>query len=45
MKWLRSLDDDQYGYIEIGEDLTDTSYEGSPYEFGLTVERRIEIPF
>lgn len=40
---LKELDTDLYGFIKIGEDLEDITLEGSPYEFGLYINRTIDF--
>lgn len=40
--WLLSLDDEDYGFIRIGEDIDDFEYLGNPSEFGMYMRRTIE---
>ena len=43
--WLKSLDDSDYGFIEIGEDFNDVTYNGSPFDFEMFVIRKLKVPF
>ena len=40
-EWLEQLDDEEYGFIRIGEETEDIEYRGSPGEFGLYINRDI----
>lgn len=40
---LSALDDEDYGFIRVGEDYTDIDLFGHPFEYGLYVNVNIEI--
>lgn len=42
-KWLSSLDDTEYGLVELGEDLSDVRMEGEYYTYGLDFVRKIDF--
>ena len=39
--WLRSLDETEYGLIELGEDYSDNRFEGEYYNYGLEFVRKV----
>lgn len=39
--WLKSLDETQYGLIELGEDLADVRMEGEYYTYDIGFVRKI----
>ena len=41
--WLRSLDEAEYGLIELGEDLSDVRMEGEYYTYDIWFVRKIEF--
>ena len=43
--FLNELPLGDFGFIRLGSDYGDYEEIGSPFEFGLTVTRRIEIPW
>jgi len=42
-KWISSLDDTEYGLVELGEDLSDVRMEGEYYTYGLNFVRKIDF--
>ena len=43
-RWLSEMEDDQeFGFIRLGEDDCDTEIEGSPFSFGVGRSRRIDF--
>nr|QMP83252.1 MAG: hypothetical protein [Caudoviricetes sp.] len=42
-KWLSSLDETEYGLVELGEDLSDTRMEGEYWTYGLDFVRKIDF--
>lgn len=43
MDWLEALDEETYGFIELGEDDSDITIYGNPNEFGLSCVRKLEF--
>lgn len=43
MSNLEEIDSDNFGFIEIGEDISDIDYRGNPFELGLNITRKIFI--
>lgn len=43
MEYLDALEDEEYGFIRIGEETTDIEQEGSPWEFGIEVYSSVHI--
>lgn len=41
--WLRSLDETEYGLIELGEDYSDNRFQGEYYNYGLDFVRKIDF--
>nr|QMP83788.1 MAG: hypothetical protein [Caudoviricetes sp.] len=41
--WLHSLDETEYGLVELGEDLSDTRMEGEYWTYGLDFVRKIDF--
>lgn len=43
MKWLETLDDEDYAFLRIGEDSADIEEHGTPWEFNLRWSVRISL--
>lgn len=41
--FISGLDEEAFGFVRIGEDFDDTAILGCPWNFGISVCRRIEI--
>ena len=41
--WLKSLDETEYGLVELGEDLSDIRMEGEYFAYGLDFVRKIDF--
>lgn len=41
---IDSLEEDQYGFIRIGEDLTDIETQGTPLDFAMELNIDISLP-
>ena len=41
--WLRSLDEAEYGLIELGEDYSDNRFEGEYWNYGLEFVRKVQF--
>lgn len=44
MNFLKKLDDNEYGFVRLGEDLDDVEVLGSPSEYNLGHTRIITLP-
>jgi hypothetical protein len=44
MEFLSELDEDDYGFLRIGEDDTDIENKGCPHDFELTISISMNIP-
>ncbi len=42
-EFLEELPDEDYGLIDIGEEISDVRLDGCPYDYGLRFTRKIEI--
>jgi len=42
MRFLETLDEEQYGFLRVGEEPGDTEEHGLPYDFGFYTQTRIE---
>lgn len=43
--WLKSLDQEEYGFIRLGEDDEDIEIRGSPTDFEMYLQKSIDFPF
>lgn len=41
--FISDLDEETFGFVRVGEEFDDTAILGSPWNFGISVCRRIEI--
>lgn len=44
-KLINEDKEDSFGYIEVGEDITDTTYKGSPWDFDMHLNRSVDMPY
>ena len=44
MDFLETLDDEDFGFIELGEDVAHCDIKGQPYDYDLCICRSINVP-